>query len=315
MRLLSRSFKLTALLLVVSITSVLASTNDSTWSKVTRMPFPNHDITGSVLNGRLYVSGGCSVLSNQKKIKFFDEIWELSPNPWHWRVAAKLLRTRIYNSTEAFDGKIWVIGGDLLEPDSTRKSTNTVEIYDPKIGMVTKGPKTIIARPVPVALVADGRLYVMGAALHEAHLPGPVESIGPGETQWRREPDGPVGMDAISGCSFNNKIYINLPKSGLAIFDPKNNSWETVPIPFPTRSCQMATYKGEIWMMGGRNGIGGTQTMIFNPITHIWHQGTPIPIDTSWGATGVIGGELIMTGGARSGEFYDATYILKINKN
>jgi Kelch motif len=304
-----------ALLLVFGRSSAFASTSDSTWNVIARMPFPNHDITGVVLNGKLYISGGCTVLPNQKMTKMFDEVWELTPNPWHWRVAAKLMCTRIYNTTVAFEGKIWVIGGDLLELDSTRKPTNTVEIYDPKIGRVNKGPETTIARSVPVAMVAAGRLYVIGTpSLRQANPPCSVESIGPGETEWRREPDGPKGMGLIVGCSFNDKIYINLPKPGLVIFDPKNNSWETVSSPIPTRSCQMATYNGEIWMIGGRNGQGGTQTMIFNPTHHTWRQGTPIPIDTSWGATGVIGGELIMTGGARSGEFYDATYILKINK-
>jgi len=225
------------------------------------------------------------------------------------------LRPRIYNTTVAFDGKIWVIGGDLLEPDSTRKPTNTVEIYDPKTGLVTKGPETTFARPMPVALVAGGRLYVIGTpSLREANLPCPIESIGPGETEWRREPDGPKGMGPLAGCSFNDKIYINMPKPGLAIFDPKNNSWETLESPIPTRSCQMATYNGEIWMIGGRNGHGDTQTMIFNPTSYTWRKGTPIPRETSWGATGVIGEELILTGGARIGEFYDATYILKINK-
>ncbi len=284
------------------------------WREVARMPGTSHDISGAELDGRFFVAGGLTELQNPKRQHAYDEVWELTPQTWKWRIAAKLSGKRIYCSTAAFEGKIWVIEGDVLEVDGSRRTVRTVELYDPKTGVVTAGPEPEFPRPMPLALSAAGRLYVMGNAAGETHLPGKMESIGPGETVWRREPDGPEGMGPLAGAALDGNLYVAIPGKGLAIFNTKATAWDLVSWPAIPRSCEVAAYRDEIWLMGGRAG-DGRHTYIFNPATRAWQAGPPLPQELSWGAGGVVGQELIVAGGAGgagpSGYYSDATYALQ----
>ena len=67
---------------------------------------------------------------------------------------------------------------------------------------------------MPVGLAASDRLYVMG------NRPGCMESIGPEEHAWRREPSVPSGDGPLAGASLENKLYVMMPNAGLGIFDP-----------------------------------------------------------------------------------------------
>jgi serine/threonine-protein kinase PknK len=280
------------------------------WREVARMPASNHDLTAAVLGGKFYVSGGLTGdWGFPARSHPFDELWELDAKTWKWRVAAKLSRPRIYTATAAFAGKIWVIGGDVIEANGQRRAVTLVELYDPRTGRVTAGPEPQAARPMPVALAANGRLYVIGNPRDEYEQPGRIESIGPGEQVWRREPDGPQGMGPLAATALGGALYVLVPKKGLAVFDTKSRQWELIPGPMQPRSCQMAAYRGEIWMMGGRDIQDLAQTLIFNPRTRAWRSGPPLPKPLSWGAAEVVGGRLIVAGGAAERSREDRTWI------
>ncbi|MFN7625126.1 MAG: hypothetical protein ACK5RS_18465, partial [Acidobacteriota bacterium] len=74
-------------------------------------------------------------------------------------------------------------------------------------------------------------------------------------------------------------------------------------------SCQMAAWRGEIWMMGGRDITNLAETRIYNPRTRTWRMGPELPIPLSWGAAGVVGGRLYVTGGAAERSADDRTWI------
>jgi hypothetical protein len=281
------------------------------WQAMTRTPISNHDLTAAVLNGRFYVAGGLTAdYGFPARSHPFDELWELNPNNWSWRVAAKLFRDRIYCATAAFDNKIWVIGGDVIEPDGKRYAITTIEMIDPRTGQVTRGIDSTIARPMPMALEANKRLYVMGNARDQYDQPGKMESIGKGETVWRPEPDGPAGMGPLAGASLDDKLYVIVPKKGLAIFDAKASRWDLIVPPGGVpRSCQMAAYRGEIWMLGGQDIEDKNQSLIFNPRTKQFRKGPPLPRPNSWGAAATVNGKLIVTGGAALRSDTDRIYI------
>lgn len=293
-------------------TSVAAQ---SRWQIVARMPASNHDLTAAVLGDKLYVAGGLTAeWGFPTRSHPFDELWELDTKTWQWRVAGKFGRGRIYCATAAFAGKIWIIGGDVIEADGARHAVTTVQIYDPRTGQISEGIPNTIARPMPMALAANGRLYVMGNERDRYDQPGQIESIGAGETVWRREPDGPTGMGPLAGATLENKLYVAVRDRGLAIYDPATRRWE-VDAAFKPRSCQMTAYRGEIWMLGGRDTAGEDQTLIYSPRAKTWRQGPRLPRPLSWGAAEVVKGKLIVTGGAASyGKDYlynDLTFVLK----
>lgn len=280
------------------------------WQAVARMPASNHDLTAAVLHNRFYVAGGLTAdWGFPARSHPFDELWELNPASWSWHVVAKLHRARIYCATAAFDNKVWVLGGDVIEPDGKRFAVTTTELCDPRTGKVTLGPASTIARPMPLALTANGRLYVMGNPRDQYEQPGQMESIGIGETAWRQEPDRPAGMGPLAGTSLADKLYVLVPKKGLAIFDAKARQWELLVPPSIPRSCQMAAYRNEIWLLGGQDITDKTQVLIFNPATRTWRTGPPLPRPNSWGAAATVNGKLIMTGGAALRSETDRVYI------
>lgn len=283
---------------------------ETRWQVVARMPASNHDLTAAVLGGKFYVAGGLTAdWGFPARSHPFDELWELNPAHWSWRVAAKFHRARIYCATAAFANKVWVLGGDVIEPDGKRFAVTTTELCDPRTGNVIKGPESTIARPMPIALTTNDRLYVLGNPRDEYEKPGKMESIGLGEKNWRQEPDGPAGMGPLAGTSFADKLYVLVPKKGLAIFDTKTRQWELLMPPSIPRSCQMAAYRNEIWLLGGQDITDKTQTLIFNPNTRKWRNGPPLPRPNSWGAAATVNGKLIVTGGAALRSENDRIYI------
>ncbi len=285
------------------------------WEIVARMPASNHDLTAAVLSNKFYVAGGLTAeWGFPTRSHPFDELWELDTKNWQWRVAGKFGRGRIYCATAAFDNKIWIIGGDVIETDGTRHAVTTVQLFDPRNSTVSAGIPNTIARPMPIALAAGGRLYVMGNERDKYDQPGRMESIGAGEKVWRGEPDAPTGMGPLAGATLDGKLYVAVRDRGLVIFDTTIKRWE-LDDSFKPRSCQMTAYRGEIWMMGGRDTAGEDQTLIYSPLTKKWRQGPLLPRPLSWGAAEVVNGKLIITGGAASyGKDYlynDLTFVLR----
>ncbi len=281
------------------------------WKVVARMAESNHDLTGAVVGGKLYIGGGLTAdWGFPARSHPFDTLQVFDPRAREgWAVAAKLHRERIYCATAAFDGRVWVIGGDYIEPDGSRYAVRTVEVYDPRTGRLERGPEPELARPMPLALEAAGRLYVMGNGRGEYDRPGRMESLGRGETKWRPEPEGPAGMGPLAGAALDGRLYVVVPGKGLAVFDARSSKWEVIDSPAAPRSCQMAAWKGEIWMMGGRDITNLAETRIYNPRTRSWRMGPELPIPLSWGAAGVVDGRLYVTGGAAERAPDDRTWI------
>ena len=285
------------------------------WEIVARMPASNHDLTAAVLQNKFYVAGGLTAeWGFPTRSHPFDELWELDPKNWQWRVAGKFGRGRIYCATAAFDHKIWIVGGDVIEADGTRHAVTSIQLFDPRTKNISEGIPSTVARPMPMALAANGRLYVMGNERDKYDQPGQMESIGAGETTWRREPDAPTGMGPLAGATLDGKLFVTVRDRGLLIFDTATKRWE-LDATFKPRSCQMTAYRGEIWMLGGRDTAGEDQTLIYSPQTKKWRQGPLLPRPLSWGAAEVVNGKLIVTGGAASyGKDYlynDLTFVLR----
>ncbi len=289
------------------------------WRTVARMPASNHDLTAAVLDDRFYVAGGASHTWGFPVVPHdFDELWALESKTWTWRVAAKFAQPRIYCATVAFDHRVWVVSGDRIEADGKRRTTTMVEIFDPGPGRLTPGPDLPVGLPAPLALVAGGRLYVMGAANRDATTRGRMDSIGPGETTWRREPDAFVNMWALAGASLDDKLYVCVPFAGLAVFDPVTTRWEIIPGPAQPRSGQVAAWHGEIWIVGGCDVADWSETRIFNPATRTWRAGPSVPTPLAWGAAAVVADQLVVAGGAapiegpsgRTYDFSDRTFAL-----
>ena len=178
----------------------------SSWKEGPRFPVPDHDITGATLGSSFYVAGGCAV-APAAKLRPATTInygcWILDYKTGG--SAATLPEKRFYCATVAFDKKIWIISGSIVAPDGTTHPDSGVRIYDPSTGNMGVGPSCLTPRSMPLALVANNRIYLMG------NKPGGMESIGLGEKVWRTEPNPPPGDGPFAGASLNEKLFVMMP--------------------------------------------------------------------------------------------------------
>lgn len=269
------------------------------WQVVARLPAGNHDLEGAELQGKWYVAGGATAGFGYpvQPGHIFDEIWEYDPARRLWRVAAKLAAPRVFPGLAVREGRLWVIGGDTVVA-GRRTPTDRVEVYDPATGRVSPGPPLGRWWPTPVATTLGGRLYVAGSP--DAQTRGEMVSLGPGESTWRPEPGVPRIVWEAADCEVEGRWCVYVRDRGVLLFDPVAGRWDTsYPLPpVAAKAAQVAYYRGELWAAGGRGNLRGSEVYRSALPGGTWQAGPDLPYPTAWGAGGVVGGRLIVAGGA-----------------
>jgi hypothetical protein len=292
------------------------------WKMLARLPGGNHDLAGDSLGqGFVFAGGQTADWGFPVRHQVFSEVFALESNRSAWRTVARLGGPRFYNGTTVLNGEVWIVAGNYRDASGMAHFLDTVEIADPATGRVREGPRLPFAFEMPVSARLGGRIYVAGGADpavltatpgHRFDGPGRLFSIGAGEREWRREPDAPVSFNNIAGTSCERHLYLAVPKAGLVRFDAATAKWEVIGGPAAPRSPQMACFRDEVWLMGGRDVADGRQTLIFTPRNGAWRAGPRLPRDLSWGAGGVLNGRLMITGGAGDpGGYSNRTFILR----
>jgi hypothetical protein len=156
---------------------------------------------------------------------------------------------------------------------------------------------------MPLAVHIGKRIYVAGN--------DKLLSIGIGESKWKAEPDMPMGkgLKALAGCVWKEQFYVTVPKLGLVAFDPQAHAWNLVSAEWQPRSAEVAAFRDELWVMGGREIGDGRTTMIFDG--KVWRRGPDLPRELAWGAAAVVNGRLMVTGGAAGRCYNDRTFLLR----
>jgi hypothetical protein len=289
------------------------------WQLVDRLTAGDHDLSGDVLNGKFYMAGGQNAGWGYPAVPHvFRELLAFDPRTMRWSTVAQLDQPRYYNGTSFLDGRIWIIAGYTRDQAYKPVRLNSVVIINPTTGSRTAGPSLPLPLDNPLAMHVGGRIYVAGSELASTTTPtsGPQRpclllSIGLGETAWRREPDGPPFLIALAGTVQDGAIYLALAGNGLGRFDTLKKTWSVVPVAHAARSPQMAAYKGEIWIMGGRDIEHQDATTIYSPRNGSWRQGPNLPRPLAWGAATEVGGRLMVVGGAAGRGYNNRTFVLR----
>jgi len=289
------------------------------WEMVDRLSAGDHDLSGDVLNGKFYMAGGQNAGWGYPAVPHvFHELLAFDPQTMRWSTVAELDQPRFYNGTSFLDERIWVVGGYTRDQAYKAVILKSVLIIDPHTGVRTAGPPLPEPLDNPLALHAGGRIYVAGCQLPPdgSALTGPLStcllfSIGSGETAWHREPDGPSYRIALAGTVLDDNLYLAVAGKGLGCFDTRKKTWSTVPVAHAARSPQMAAYRGEIWIMGGRDIEHQDAVTIYSPKDATWKAGPDLPRPLAWGAATEIGGRLMVVGGAAGRGYNNRTFLLR----
>jgi hypothetical protein len=283
------------------------------WQLVDRIPAGDHDLSGDVMDGVFYMAGGQNAgWGYPARPHVFRELMAFDPAVKRWSIVALLDQPRFYNGTSWLDGRVWIIGGNTRDAQYNSVTLSSVEIWDPRSKTLHSGPSLPLPLDNPVALHIDDRIYCAGFTKSDKEAePCLLFSIGKNETSWRREPDGPSYKFALAATAYQDSLYLAVPGKGLGCFDTKSRTWKLISFANPVRSPQMASYHDQIWIMGGRDIDHQDQTILYKPGDGSWSSGPSLPRELAWGAGTVIGGQLMVVGGAAGRGYNNRTFYLR----
>jgi hypothetical protein len=268
------------------------------WKTLSPMPYSAHDVFGVELDGKIYIPGGQAPHGLPAVMKTFNRmfIYDTKKDTWHLSSPMKIQRR--YCSVGMLDGKIWVVGGYII--DGSNQGNNTVEIYDPVTDSWSDGPMLNVTCVQSVAAVVKGRLYVMFS--NEERTINYTLSIAPGETTWRSDPPPPYPIFQTDGCELDNKIYIIVPAVGLIMYDPAIQSWKTdfpsIPGTKAPRAAAVVKYKNQVWVISGADVEDEKMVWFYSPKEKEWTQGPSVPKSIRWADGIEVNGNLYVFGGA-----------------
>jgi N-acetylneuraminic acid mutarotase len=105
-----------------------------TWTQASDMPGARNHHTASVVDGKMYIFGGCSGQSEPRRAFMLPVVDVYDPATDTWTTAADFPTPRWDLTAAVVDGKIYTIGGRVGEeadyPDNLSPAS-TVEEFDP----------------------------------------------------------------------------------------------------------------------------------------------------------------------------------------
>ncbi len=261
-----------------------------------------------------FVSGFCGMTSVCSSVEYV------------WTRKADMPTPRWTHTSAVVNGKIYVIGGALSQPNDWQNELtdilSTVEEYNPATGTWTRKAAMPTARGwlASSCPVVDGRIYVIGGSGDGIDWYSPtVEEYDPATDTWTRKADMPTGRYNLATCALHGKIYafggsINddpmLFSNRVEEYDPITNTWtRKADMPSDLWGLTTNVVNGKIYVLGGRPLYYAIRNVYeYDPATDTWNRKTDMPVGTSQMASVVMDDKIIVIGGWRwSAEFPYAT--------
>ena len=204
-------------------------------------------------------------------------------------------------ATAVLDGKVYVLGGY----DENRRSTATVEVYNPATDTWSFARSLPFAVNHNAAAVAAGRLYSFGAGAGETFI---YDANG---NSWSaRASSHFVHARTAAVGVINDKIYVaggtgTPSERELEVYDPVANTWTVrAPMSVARNHCAGGAINGKFYVVGGRPGDFSLNALeVYDPQTNTWSDRAPMPTARSGIAAAVVNDELWVFGGEDPGGF------------
>ena len=145
------------------------------WTKKKPMPLPSNHVAFVDLNGKIYAFGGfVPPASREAGFVPIDNAWQYDPASDAWKALAPMPSKRGGAVAVAVSGKLYVIGGAGLHPESSatvmtpaspHRPVPTVEEYDPSTNAWRVRSAMPTARVLPSVGAVNGKIYVIGGRL------------------------------------------------------------------------------------------------------------------------------------------------------
>jgi N-acetylneuraminic acid mutarotase len=212
------------------------------------------------VNGKIYAFGGAVEYPGP----VYDNIQVYDPDSNIWKDHGKMTSPRDAFSTVAYDGKIYLLGGETNEPSSNADILDLVEVFDPE----SNSWETLAPMPSPrayfSACVANGKIYAIGG-IYRFPFPGlnTIFEYDPVSDTWEEKQHLKEGRYGISTCVVNGKIFciggnpLDLAADGstsVEVYDPARDSvYQATDMKYIRYVAASGVVDGNIYIMGGCN--------------------------------------------------------------
>ena len=193
------------------VTGVFTSTNPNyapttavgAWTSAAPLPTPRVGAVGGVLNGQLYVVGGCTPIPGDCTQLTDAEAYDATAQTW--TPVANALTPRSYAGAAAIGAQLFVVGGCVTGDCSS--VTGALEMYDATSQAWTQ----LTAMPTPRAQAAvaavNGVLYVAGGVACATCAPlTTVERFDPSTGMWTTVATLPAGQAGAAGVTIGSTV-------------------------------------------------------------------------------------------------------------
>jgi N-acetylneuraminic acid mutarotase len=257
------------LLLVLVIISEMSTLSYSstllTWSYGESMPTKRSEVSGTVLDNKIYIIGGSDEKGPTDLVDVYD------PEINNWAIVSPLPKKLDHTAAATYDGKIYIVGGF----DSNGMPSDSLFIYDPITDKWEIGKNMPTARGGLTSKFVNGTLYVIGGdatALYDSkgnYNPQGVvatnEAYTPKNDSWTTKSPMPTSRDHLTSAVISGNIFVlggRQPEKGPLfkdlstneMYDTSNDRWISLE-PLPTNRSGLAatSVNGSIYVFGGES--------------------------------------------------------------
>ena len=245
-------------------------TKNNSWQRVADMPTPRLYAGAAVVDGKIYVVGGYSVIDRRMKILKVVEVYDPQTNTWERKQDMSMPRRQFGIGVVA--AKIYAIGGENFFDFEKPQRLDQMEVYDPVSDTWAKRADLPSRRDeVKVAVVQD-TIYIIGGfgwpPFGLGAVLATIEAYQPKTNRWREKSDMPNPKTDFSTVVVDDKIYliggysIALERfdgylKTVEVYDPETERWDESP-PMPTKNSPFGAeaVNGKIYILGSERENG-----------------------------------------------------------
>jgi len=271
-----------------------------TWSRGPSLP-ARRGAGGAALVGRqLHFFGGTNRVAGSTADPDQPDHWVLDlAAGTGWQSRAGLPNPRNHLTGATVDGKVYAIGGQHNEDESTGLQAQ-VDRYDPATNGWTRVADLPKARSHTVSVVRDGRILVLGGTNPGNTASSDVTQYDPATNAWARLPSLPGGRKTSVAALVGGTVYLTGGSHATSTYAGRfADRWESgAAMPVALGEVAGGVIGRSLYLVGE----GSSSTLAQDLGTGTWRSNLAVrPYVGHHHAAEVLGGKLYLLGGLGSG--------------
>lgn len=191
------------------------------WEFVDPYPVNKYGHEGTVLNSKLYITGGITSSSTSKQVCVFDPSKEAALEHRTrrtqvltncWENKSKMNYARCFHKMISYNGKLYVFGGVcvILRASFESQGCPSTEVYNPETDEWTILASMPIGRSGHGVAVLDRQIMVLGGLCYNGHYSDSILTFDPEDNKWKEDeyPRMPCKLDGLQVCSLHFPDYV-----------------------------------------------------------------------------------------------------------